>query len=254
MKKKSNIESTETNEIDEFIDDGIDYSVTEYKASKALKNVYDIFEAFTYAIVVVILLFTFFIRLTIVDGPSMNNTLQDGNYLVVANVFFTYEPENGDIVVIHGNFKEYLKSTFGDDYGARYAYAEPIVKRVIATGGQTLKIDFNTNEVFVNNVKVNEDYIKDEAMSLRQPYEYLCQYKLDSDGNYVLDPQGNRIPETCYNPNTHILTVTIPKGHIFVMGDNRNDSADSRLIDIGLIPEEFIVGKVIFRISPFTTF
>ena len=87
MEKKSDIIPTEKNE---FIDDGIDYTVTEYKAGKAVKNIFDILEAFTYAIAVVILLFTFFIRLSIVDGPSMNNTLQDGNYLVVANVFFTF--------------------------------------------------------------------------------------------------------------------------------------------------------------------
>ena len=184
----------------------------------------------------------------------MDNTLHDGEYLVVANVLFTYEPEHGDIVVVHGNFKNYLKSTFGESYRVRYNYADPIVKRVIAVGGQTIKIDFKTSEVFVDNVKVNEDYIKEFMLPFASESDFLHQYKLDDEGNYVLDENGNRIPEKCYNPNTGILTATVPKGHVFVMGDNRNNSADSRYSDIGFIPEEFIVGKAIFRIAPFTVF
>ena len=150
----------------EFVDDGEDYFSSDHKPSKAFKNCFDILEALVYAIIVVLFVFTFFVRLTVVSGSSMDNTLKDGDYLLVANVFFTYEPEQGDIVVIHGNFKEYLQQTYGNDLNLNELEdtSEPIVKRVIAKEGQTVTINYNTSEVFVDDKKLNESYIKDKIM------------------------------------------------------------------------------------------
>lgn len=223
-----------------FVDDGIDYSKCEYEAGKIFKNIFDILEAFVYAIIAVLVIFTFFLRLTVVNGDSMNSTLHNGEYLVVANVFFSYEPENGDIVVIHGDFENYIEQTSNHQYEVYPAYSDPIVKRIIAVGGQTVKIDFKTSEVFVDGVKLNEDYRNEEIMMpFSKNADFLRQF-------------GSS--DACYNPQTYVLTATVPEGHYFVMGDNRNNSADSRHRDIGFIPEEFIVGKAVLRLAPFTTF
>lgn len=223
--------------------------------SKALKNVIDVLESFIYAIIAVLVIFTFFVRLTIVDGPSMENTLFDKNYLVVANVFFSYEPQNGDIVVVHGDFENYYKQLYGDDYRISHNYSDPIVKRVIATAGQTVKIDFSTLETYVDGVKLDESYAKyanfDHTL-YNTPS--LGEFRYNEDGSIVEDLNGNAVYFPYYNPVTKIFEATVPEGCIFVMGDNRDHSADSRIKDIGFIPEEFVVGKAIFRLSPFTTF
>ena len=99
-----------------------DYTKVQDKPSKLFAEFIDILESFVYAIVVVVLVFTFLLRLSVVDGKSMDNTLSHGDYLVIANPFFLYQPKNGDIVVIDA----------GDAFGQ---YTEPIVKRIIATEG-----------------------------------------------------------------------------------------------------------------------
>ena len=245
-------------EIDqEFDNDNTDYSKCEYNydRNKTFKNIFDILEAFVYAIISVLIIFTFFVRLTVVNGSSMESTLHNGEYLFVSNVFFSYEPENGDIVVIHGDFENYIEQTSNHQYDVNPTYSDPIVKRVIAISGQTIKIDFKTSEVFVDGVLIDEQYRNEDIMlPFTKRTDFLRQFKKDENGNLVLDDNNEPIAEYCYDPTTYILTATVPEGQYFVMGDNRNHSADSRHRDIGFIPKEFIVGKAIFRLSPFSTF
>ena len=165
--------------------------------------------ALTTALVCLVILFTFFGRLTRVDGESMTNTLQHGQLLLVQSLGYT--PEQGDIVV--------LNKTTADHLGG-----VAIVKRVIATGGQTVDIDYDTNSVYVDGVKLREDYIKEPMRDMRG------------------DPLYGQ---------THF---EVPEGSIFVMGDNRNDSDDSRDARIGTIDEDYLLGKAVFSVFPFSTF
>jgi len=193
---------------------------SEIKKSEGEKSLFisflDILESFVIAVACVVFIFLFIARLSVVSGDSMNKTLKNNDYLLVVNPFFTYEPENGDIVVIHGNYENYKL---------------PIVKRVIATEGQTLTINIETKQVFINGELLNEDYA------------------------YYLPGIPLKIPQTEggeYNSATGEFTVTVPKGHVFVMGDNRCRSADSRVKEISFINENNILGKAVFRVAPFS--
>ena len=151
-----------------------------------------------------ILIFTFVVRVVIVSGPSMENTLQNGDALLVWSL--GYSPKQGDVVVL-------TQRTYQDDY---------IVKRVIAVAGQTVDIDYSANTVYVDGVPLEEDYIK-EVM---------------------------RVP-SYGEGNNHI---TVPVGCLFVMGDNRNESADSRYPVIGIIDERCVIGRAILVLFPFSDF
>lgn len=163
------------------------------------KELYDWAQALVYSIVFIVVLFTFFVRIIGVDGESMVPTLHDRDKIVVSNLFYT--PKQGDIIVLR-------KESF---------LVEPIVKRVIATEGQTVNIDFITHQVWVDGVLLDESYIN-------QPI---------AKAGDIMFPQ------------------TIPEGCVFVLGDNRNNSADSRLSRVGMIDTRYILGHVIFRVYPF---
>ena len=156
------------------------------------------------AVVVVIFLLLF--RIVVVSGTSMNKTLLDGDYLLLAGRLFYGEPQRGDIIVAS-------KESF--DSGA------PIVKRVIATEGQWVDIDFVRGVVFVGDSR-------DDMQPLDEPY--------------VLTPTN--VPEGVAFP------LEVQKDCVFVMGDNRNDSKDSRNPEIGQIDCGEILGKVIFLFFP----
>ncbi len=150
-----------------------------------------------------ILVFLLLFRVVVVSGTSMNNTLLDGDYLLLLSSTFYHDPQQGDIIVAS-------KESF--DNGA------PIVKRVIATEGQEVDIDFDAGIVYVNGVALDEPYTLTPT---------------DND-------EGIQFP------------VTVPKGCLFVLGDNRNGSKDSRHPEIGFIDKREVLGKVFFLFVPGT--
>lgn len=182
---------------------------------------FDYVEILAFSVCAVLLLFTLFFRLCQVSGPSMNNTLENGEMLITANLA---KPEAGDIIVFH-----MTNSSEG-------AYNKPLVKRIIATEGQTVRIDYATATVSVDGVTIDEDYAA----------------LLGSNGTDV--GFMTLMPNHHFDIQTGVFEMTVPEGQLFVMGDNRNHSADSRVSAIGCIDERQVLGKVICRLSPFTTF
>ena len=163
-------------------------------------------QALVMALVSLILIFTFVGRIIRVDGPSMLPTLHNGDMLLLQSIGYT--PEQGDVVV--------LTKYFGHVQG-------PIVKRVIATGGQMVDIDYTAGTVSVDGKVLSEPYIREP---MREP------------GYQAGD----------------ISHVTAPEGHIFVMGDNRNNSDDSRDAALGVVDERYVLGHVLMVLFPFDRF
>ncbi len=199
----------------------INYEVLDEDKEKEKGNPYAELLEWTETIVIaffaVILLFTFILREAFVDGDSMNDTLFDGDKLIVSHLF--YEPEKGDIVIVNSE-NGYIYGEDGELMSVT-GLNKPIVKRIIATGGEEVDIDFEKGEIYVDGTLLDEPYIKEST---------------------TLDENGHTYP------------VTVPDGYVFVMGDNRNNSTDSRSALVGFVPEYEILGKVVFRFLPFTRF
>ena len=156
-----------------------------------------------YILALILVVFTFCMRVVIVSGSSMFSTLVDGDYLLLINRPLCGELEQGDIVVASME---------------RFKDGEPIVKRVIATEGQTVDIDFRAGIVYVDGVALEEEYT--------------------------------------YTP-THLsegmeFPLVVEEGCLFLMGDNRGDSRDSRAPEIGLVDEREILGRAVFLLMPGT--
>lgn len=166
---------------------------------------YTLLHDLVYILAFVTIFFVFAVRVVSVSGPSMYPTLVDTDYVaLLSNVFYNgSDIENGDIVVA-------LAPEFDE---------EPIVKRVIATAGQTVDIDFNRGIVYVDGVALEEPYINEPT------------YR-NFGGRGVTFP------------------LTVEEGHVFLMGDNRNNSSDSRLASIGQLDTRYILGKVAFVLVP----
>ena len=152
---------------------------------------------------VFVMMFTFVARIIVVSGPSMENTLWGGDLILVWGLGYT--PKQGDVVVL-------TQESYQED---------SIVKRVIATGGQRVDIDYGANAVRVDGELLEEDYIKEQM--------FVPGY---GEG---------------------INHVTVPEGCLFVMGDNRNESADSRYPDIGIVDTRCVIGRGVAVMFPLET-
>lgn len=187
---------------------------------RAAAEVFDWFDTVITSIVAVIVIFSLFTRLSTVDGDSMKPTLWDKERLMITD--FLYAPEHNDIVVL------WNENLFNEDTGR---YGKAIVKRVVGVPGDTIELDISTGSVYRNGEKLSQE-IKDGLL-----YE---------DGHAINDYTTLKwdMPSS----------VTVPEGHIFVMGDNRNNSIDSRDNRVGLVDMNNIVGKAYLRVAPFDRF
>jgi signal peptidase I len=185
-----------------------------------LDDVTEIVESILLSVFVVLLVFTYLFRLSDVSGPSMEPTLVEKDRVVISPLFYT--PEQNDIIIVDSSKLDKL-----------------IVKRVVALEGQSVDIDFEKGIVSVDGEPLDEQL-------------------------YIVGENGEK-PELKADHFVNTLTtydmgafesypVTVPQGCVFVLGDNRNRSKDSKHIELGFVPEEEIVGKVIFRISPLSKF
>jgi signal peptidase I len=154
-----------------------------------------------YVLAVFMLVYMLCFRVVVVVGPSMKDTLQNGDRLLLISSVFYKDPKPGDVIVASKD---------------SYENGECIVKRVIATEGQSVYIDFQTGVVYVDGIALEEDYT------------------LTSTTHF----EGVTFP------------VTVEENHVFVLGDNRDNSLDSRSPVIGQIDEREILGKAVFIIAP----
>ena len=164
------------------------------------REAYEWLRSCVQCVLVIVLVFTFAVRMMGVQGPSMRQTLQQGDRLLVLNSLLVREYNAGDIVIAR-------KDTFSDD---------PIVKRIIAVGGQTVDIDFTSGTVYVDGTALEEDYINDRTYTF----------------------EGTEFP------------LVVPEGSVFLMGDNRNMSTDSREPRIGTVDTRYLIGKAVFLLFP----
>ncbi|MBP5609770.1 MAG: signal peptidase I [Clostridia bacterium] len=199
-----------TDENEEFPDEpilpeGVDRA--EMRRVNGMSRLFDFVEMLVLTVVAVLLISSFLVRHTLVQGGSMNNTLQNGQHLLISDV--NYVPKNGDIVVfVPLNVAN--RST-------------PFIKRVIAVEGQTVEI--RSGVVLVDGVALQNEYYVSSNNRDDYPADYLRDY-----------------PEEGY--------VTVPEGCVFVLGDNRANSHDSREIDVGMVDVRSILGKVVTRVWP----
>ena len=180
-------------DLDAAADENMDASAPiPKKQNRSGSEIFDWVQCIISAVLLVIMLFLFVGRVIGVDGNSMYPTLHDYDEIITTKLFYT--PKNGDIIVFRTEY-------YGDN---------PLVKRVIATAGQTVDIDFEAGVVYVDGEALADEYTNTPT-NLREDFT---------------------------GP------ITVPEGFIFVMGDNRNDSTDSRSARVGLVDTRNILGKV----------
>ena len=178
---------------------------------KRVDSIFDFIELFVFTLAAVFIITSFFFRYSIVEGDSMQNTLQNEQKLILSDFFYT--PKPGDIIVIDDN-----------------SLKDPIVKRVIAVEGQT--ITFKVNGVFVDGELLDEDYVFIDELHYEYSVEPCSAFK-DNAEKFNLEVGSG------------YYTITVPENEIFVMGDHRNNSKDSRMT--GTYHEDSVLGKVVIR-------
>lgn len=169
------------------------------KPQKSWKFVYEWLDSLIFAFITILIVFTFFFRIVGVSGESMLPTLHSGDWLAIRAI--NTEIDRGDIVVIT----------------QPNALHEPLIKRVIAVGGDTVDIDFVNGTIRVNGEILDEPYIY----------------------------------EPTHRSSNVTFPLTVPEGCVFVMGDNRNNSLDSRSQTVGFIDTRYILGVAEWRLYPF---
>ena len=171
------------------------------KESREDQSWYSWLRTLVCVVLATVLVFTLVVRIVRVEKQSMRETLQNGDILLTVNRHLAGELKAGDIVVIK---KEYFED------------GKPIVKRIIATEGQTVDIDFDAGVVYVDGQALEEDYIREPT--------YL--------------DEGLEFP------------ITVPEGCLFLLGDNRNNSMDSRYPDLGPVDVRCVIGKAVVLVFP----
>ncbi|MGO5048473.1 signal peptidase I [Dysosmobacter sp. Sow4_B12] len=171
------------------------------KESREDQSWYSWLRTLVCVVLATVLVFTLVVRIVRVERQSMRETLQNGDILLTVNRHLAGELKAGDIVVIK---KEYFED------------GKPIVKRIIATEGQTVDIDFDAGVVYVDGQALEEDYIREPT--------YL--------------DEGLEFP------------ITVPEGCLFLLGDNRNNSMDSRYPDLGPVDVRCVIGKAVVLVFP----
>ncbi len=188
------------------------------KKKRVAAEALDWFDTVVTSIVAIIVVFALITRLSTVDGPSMLPTLVDQERLMITD--FCYTPEHNDIIVV---WTDNLFNEMTNDWG------KAIVKRVIGLPGDTIRIDTAQGVVYRNGEKLETEEIDGTI------YE---------DGHMIFD----------YTTDFYDMEVTVPEGHVFVMGDNRTNSADSRDGRIGFVDMNYIIGKAYLRVAPLERF
>ncbi len=173
----------------------------EKKQEQPGRGLYDWAQALVCSVLLAVVVFAFGVRVVGVSGGSMRETLQNGDLLLVVNSLLCGDYERGDVVIAAK---------------AGFEAGEPIVKRVVATEGQTVDIDFDSGVVYVDGEALTEPYIREST--------YL--------------DEGTGFP------------LTVPEGSVFLMGDNRNESRDSRDPELGAVDTRCLIGRAVFLLLP----
>jgi len=244
------------------------------------KEVFEWFYTIAIALVVAFIIKGFFFDFVNVSGDSMFPTLYNGDMLIVRKIGYT--PKQGDVIILDSNYErreEYydsLEKADGKEYSSVKKFFHTLtlkdknlkktyyVKRIIALPGQT--VDFKDGKVYVDGKQLDESYLKMDLEitdeKIKANGRKLDNSSLESANVSVSDDDvyvyGKPLDESHYDILPQTLNseypVTVEEGHVFVLGDNRSHSKDSRSPDLGQVPYEAIMGKAVFRLFPFNGF